>query len=50
MRQRDGAGIFIAFVGMRNIPVLVPTTFPNMTKLASALNIGAGEQATVASC
>ncbi|KAK9805952.1 hypothetical protein WJX73_008142 [Symbiochloris irregularis] len=35
-----GIGVFIAFVGMRNIPVLVPAPFPNLTKLASALNIG----------
>ena len=38
------AGIFIAYVGMRDIPVLVPAPFPNLTKLASGLNIGSGER------
>ena len=39
-----GAGLFIAFVGLRDMPVLVPAPFPNMTKLASGLNIGSGKQ------
>jgi hypothetical protein len=38
-----GIGIFIAFVGLRGMPIIVPAPYPNLTRLASDLNIGIGE-------